>query len=106
MFTKSVTWYDALYSWKDYKRGAQRLKLLMDKHAQRPIDTLLDVACGTGEHLTYLKDNYAVERLDLDPKMLNLARQRHPSVARVSPRLLFTRAKRHERREPTCHRRY
>lgn len=81
MFTKSVTWYDALYGWKDYKREAQRLRLLIEEHAQRPTATLLDVACGTGLHLTYLKEHYAVEGLDLDPEMLHLAQQRHPSVA-------------------------
>ncbi|HKX16505.1 MAG TPA: class I SAM-dependent methyltransferase [bacterium] len=81
MFTKSVTWYDAIYSWKDYKREAQRLRLLVDEHAQRPVATLLDIACGTGQHLTYLKDHYAAEGLDLDHEMLNLARQRHPGIA-------------------------
>lgn len=80
MFTKSVAWYDAVYSWKDYKREAERLGLLMEQHAQRPIAILLDVACGTGQHLTYLKNWYAVQGLDLDPAMLDLARQRHPDV--------------------------
>lgn len=64
-----------------YKRESQRLKVLIEEHTQRPITTLLDVACGTGLHLVYLKDHYAVEGLDLDPEMLNLARQRHPDVA-------------------------
>jgi SAM-dependent methyltransferase len=80
MFTKSVAWYDAVYSWKDYKREAERLGLLIERHARRPIATLLDVACGSGQHLTYLKDCYAVEGLDLDPSMLDLARRRHPDV--------------------------
>lgn len=81
MFTKSVTWYDAVNSWKDYRRESQRLMVLIEEHAQRPVTTLLDVACGTGLHLVYLKDHYAVEGLDLDPEMLTLARQRHPGVA-------------------------
>jgi ubiquinone/menaquinone biosynthesis C-methylase UbiE len=80
MFTKSVAWYDAIYSWKDYKRETQRLVLLMEQHVQRPLATLLDVACGTGQHLTYLKDRYAAEGLDVDAKMLELARQRHPDI--------------------------
>ena len=81
MFTKSVAWYDAIYSWKDYKHEVRQLRLLIEQHAQRPIATLLDVACGTGQHLTSLKDRYAVEGLDLDPEMLTVARQRHPNVA-------------------------
>lgn len=80
MFTKSVAWYDAVYSWKNYEREAQRLRLLMAQHAPSTITTLLDVACGTGQHITHLKPHYTVEGLDLDPKMLNLARRRHPDV--------------------------
>ena len=80
VFTKSVAWYDAIYSWKDYARETERLRRLMDQHARRPIATLLDVACGTGQHITHLKPRYAVEGLDLDPEMLSLARRRHPDV--------------------------
>jgi ubiquinone/menaquinone biosynthesis C-methylase UbiE len=81
MFTKSVGWYDAIYSWKEYERETERLRLLIGQHAWRPVTTLLDVACGTGKHVTYLKAHYAVEGLDLDDEMLGLARQRHPDVA-------------------------
>lgn len=80
MFTKSVAWYDAVYSWKNYEREAQRLRLLMEQHAGRPITTLLDVACGTGQHITHLKPHYTIDGLDVDPEMLSLARRRHPDV--------------------------
>jgi len=68
-------WYDAIHSWKDYKRETERLVLLMEQHAQRPLATLLDVACGTGQHLSYLKVRYTAEGLDIDVKMLDLARR-------------------------------
>jgi ubiquinone/menaquinone biosynthesis C-methylase UbiE len=42
--------------------------------------TLLDVACGTGGHLTYLKHHYGSEGLDLDPNLLAIARERHPKL--------------------------
>lgn len=80
MFTKSAEWYDAIYSWKDYPREAERLHHFIERHAQRPAATLLDVACGTGGHLPYLKAHYGVEGLDLDEEMLALARQRCPDV--------------------------
>jgi len=35
---------------------------------------VLDVAYGTGLHLAYLKDQYTVQGLDLDPNMLKIAR--------------------------------
>ncbi len=80
MFTKSAEWYDAIYAWKDYQREAERLHALIQQHARRPASTLLDVACGTGQHLPHLKAHYTVEGLDLDEQMLALARQRHPDV--------------------------
>jgi ubiquinone/menaquinone biosynthesis C-methylase UbiE len=80
MFAKSAEWYDAIYAWKDYKREAERLHTLIQHHARRHAATLLDVACGTGQHLSHLKAHYAVEGLDLDEAMLALARKRHPDV--------------------------
>ncbi len=80
MFVKSAAWYDAIYAWKDYPREADRLHALIGQHAPRPAATLLDMACGTGQHLPYLKTHYAVEGLDLDEEMLALARQRCPDV--------------------------
>lgn len=80
MFAKSAEWYDAIYAWKDYKREAERLHTLIQHHARRHTATLLDVACGTGQHLSHLKTHYAVEGLDLDEAMLALARKRHPDV--------------------------
>ena len=50
MFTKSAQWYDAIYAWKDYTREAERLHALIQQHARQHATTLLDVACGTGQH--------------------------------------------------------
>jgi SAM-dependent methyltransferase len=80
MSTKSAEWYDAIYAWKDYPREAERLHTFIGRHAQRRAATLLDVACGTGGHLPHLQAHYAVEGLDLDEKVLALARQRCPDV--------------------------
>jgi len=41
---------------------------------------LLDVACGTGHHLAYLKQWFDVEGLDLSPELLEQARKRLPDV--------------------------
>ncbi len=80
MFSKSAHWYDAIYSWKDYKREADRLHTFIQQHARRPAATLLDVACGTGQHLPHLRAHYTVEGLDLDEQMLAQARRRLPDV--------------------------
>jgi SAM-dependent methyltransferase len=39
------------------------------------------VACGTGGHVGGLRAHYSVEGLDLDEKLLAVARRKHPDVA-------------------------
>lgn len=80
MFTKSTRFYDAIYAFKDYESEAAQLNQRIRTHAPSPSPTVLDVACGTGLHLVYLKDQYTVEGLDLDPNMLEIARRRCPGV--------------------------
>ena len=46
-------------------------------------DELLDVACGTGEHIKYLQDRFHITGTDLNPAMLAVARQKFPSTSFV-----------------------
>src|SRR6266852_8311061 len=82
MFTKSAAFYDAIYAamGKDYVREAQRVHALIQQHTRTPGKTLLDVACGTASHLAVLREWYEVAGLDLDPRMLAIARRRCPGV--------------------------
>jgi ubiquinone/menaquinone biosynthesis C-methylase UbiE len=80
MFRKTAQFYDAIYSWKDYRAESDMLHRLIRQHKRSPGNTLLDVACGTGGHILYLREHYAVEGLDLDAEMLAVARQRFPDV--------------------------
>ena len=80
MFTKSQRFYDALYGWKDYAEEARRLKRIIAQHKRSAGHALLDVACGTGGHTPYLRDDFEYAGLDLDPEMLGLARKRFPEV--------------------------
>jgi SAM-dependent methyltransferase len=81
MFEKSAQFYDAIYSWKDYAAEAQRLKALLAERLHTVTTcTLLDVACGTGAHIPYLRGDFAYEGLDLDAQMLALAHERFPDI--------------------------
>ncbi|HVU12501.1 MAG TPA: class I SAM-dependent methyltransferase [Phototrophicaceae bacterium] len=80
MFTKSAAFYDAIYSWKDYAAEAAQLGDLIEQNKRSPGKTLLDVACGTGQHLRYLNEVYQGEGLDLDSELLKIARERCPGV--------------------------
>ena len=82
MFVHSAQFYDAIYAWKDYAAEARRLKELLAERQRIPgRRSLLDVACGTAAHATFLRDDYAYEGLDLDPQMLALAQERFPGLS-------------------------
>jgi SAM-dependent methyltransferase len=80
VFAKSAAFYDAVYAAKDYAGEAERIDALIKTHVRTSGKTLLDVACGTGGHLAYLKHYYVSEGLDLDPNLLATARERHPEL--------------------------
>ncbi len=83
MYAKTAPYYDAIYAaiGKDYAREAQRIHALIQQHKRSPGNALLDVACGTGGHLAYLRNHYAVEGLDSEAEMLAIARRKLPDVA-------------------------
>jgi SAM-dependent methyltransferase len=79
VFDRSAAWYDALYAWKDYGAESARLWELLRAGGQTG-GTLLEVACGTGNHLVHLRHHYSVEGLDLDAGLLERAREKVPEV--------------------------
>src|SRR5216684_6107637 len=80
MFTKTTEFYDAIYSWKDYEKESKLLLEFIARYRKSTGNRMLDIACGTGAHMAFLKDTYAIEGLDLDPNMLAIARGKFPAV--------------------------
>ncbi len=80
MYDRLAELYDAIYSFKNYEKEATKLHQLIQQHKRSPGNDLLDVACGTGGHIAYLKGNYSVEGLDISGPMLRLAKKKHPDV--------------------------
>lgn len=71
--------YDAFYRWKDYAAESSTVaEIIRDREPDA--ETLLDVACGTGQHLEHLSERFEVEGLDLSSDMLAIARARLPDV--------------------------
>lgn len=79
MFERSARYYDAIYSFKDYRAEAEEVHGLIQRFAPQA-RSLLDVGCGTGLHLMHLKRHYEVAGLDLDQNLLDIAKERLPSV--------------------------
>jgi SAM-dependent methyltransferase len=86
LFDSWAELYDATYAakGKDYRGEAARLlALARPRLPPRPggaARTLLDVACGTGEHLRFLRDELEVTGLDRSAAMLAVARRKLPGV--------------------------
>ena len=87
LFVKSAPYYDAVYdviydpySGKDYESESKRLRRLIERHKRSDGNSLLDVASGTGRHLYYLEAWFDAEGLDINPKMLAIARKRNPGM--------------------------
>jgi len=75
-----VKYYDKIYSFKDYEQEAKKITLIIEQRLRSEGRRLLDVACGTGKHIEYLKDEFDVEGLDISREMLEIARMRNPNV--------------------------
>jgi SAM-dependent methyltransferase len=80
MFSETAQYYDKIYSFKDYRAEAERLVAIIHQHLRASGKRLLDVACGTGRHIEYLKEHFDLEGLDIDEVLLEIARQRNPEV--------------------------
>ncbi len=73
-----AAYYDLIYDWKAYSREAATVKKCIARFKRSSGKTLLDVACGTGQHIGYLKDDFICTGIDCNPAMLTIARTRHP----------------------------
>mgnify|MGYP000969840165 CR=1 FL=1 len=82
MYDKSAQFYDVLCAnaGKNYEHEVNSLHALIEEHKITRGNTLLDVGCGTGMHIRYLKRYYDVEGIDIEPGMLAFAQQHQPDV--------------------------
>jgi ubiquinone/menaquinone biosynthesis C-methylase UbiE len=80
MYRLLAKYYDEIYHFKNYQQEAEKIETLIQQHKRSSGNHLLDVACGTGNHITYLKRHYIVEGFDFSPEMLHIARKNHPDI--------------------------
>ena len=76
----AAKYYDKIYSFKDYEQEASKIAQVIEKRLPSEGRRLLDVACGTGKHIEYLKDQFEIEGLDISREMLEIAHVRNPNV--------------------------
>jgi ubiquinone/menaquinone biosynthesis C-methylase UbiE len=79
-YTLSAKYYDALYTWKDYKKESRKLIKLIKKNKKTNGKELLEVGCGTGKYLEHLKNQFHCVGVDYSADMLKVARKKHPKM--------------------------
>jgi ubiquinone/menaquinone biosynthesis C-methylase UbiE len=77
-FLQSAELYDAIYHFKNYEQECDRLRAMIDG-AVPGARTILDVACGTGNHAQFLKRHYAIDGVDINEDYLRAARAKNPA---------------------------
>jgi SAM-dependent methyltransferase len=81
MFSESAEFYDAIYfTFKDYAAEAADIARRI-RAANPDARTVLDVACGTGEHARLLttEHGFTVDGIDLNPDFVRLASAKNPA---------------------------
>lgn len=74
-------YYDQIYLKRnDYKRESEVVQNIIRQFERKPSRTLLDVGCGTGEHLKYLSRHFLCTGLDISEEMISTARKKVPNV--------------------------
>jgi SAM-dependent methyltransferase len=79
-FDQYAAWYNGFNKGKDYAGETQYLREQIRPWCAAP-ERWLDIGCGTGGHLAYLRDaGIAVEGLDASAAMIAQARAAHPQI--------------------------
>jgi ubiquinone/menaquinone biosynthesis C-methylase UbiE len=80
LYKQFAAYYDLIYATKDFQGEAELALECIQHYKTTPGRQLLDDACGTGEHLHYLKPHYDCQGTDLNAEMLTLAQSKHPEI--------------------------
>lgn len=70
-------YYDLIYSakGKGYEKEVEKVERLISKYKKSDGNKLLDVGCGTGKHLAYLKKGFSCTGIDVNQGILDIAKK-------------------------------
>lgn len=80
LYNDLAKYYEIVYAPKKYKKESQKIKKLIEKFKKSNGCNLLDVACGTGKHISFFKKYFHCMGVDISEKMLEIARRNVPDV--------------------------
>ncbi|MHA1702962.1 MAG: class I SAM-dependent DNA methyltransferase [Promethearchaeota archaeon] len=80
MYDNFAEIYDLIYEFLDYEKTAKKIKKFILKNKRTEGNELLDIACGTGRHLKYLKKDFNCTGVDISDQMLDVARKNFTNI--------------------------
>lgn len=80
LYKKFARYYDKIYQNLDHEKECDFIKWAVDNHKTSTENNLMDVACGTGRHVQFLKEDFKIVGVDINPEMLRIAREKLPDV--------------------------
>ena len=75
-YTRLAQYYDLIYADKDYEKESEFLKYIFTKYSKNKVTSILDVACGTGNHAKTFKKDYFVIGIDASKDMVDIAKSK------------------------------
>lgn len=80
LYKKFAGYYDKIYAKLDHEKESEFVKWVVGKHKSSEGNELLDIACGTGRHANFLKNDFEILGVDINKEMLKIAREKVPDV--------------------------
>lgn len=75
LYWELAPYYDMIYGWKAYDAETKFLRKLIGSKKKSLGNRLLDVGCGTGRHISLLRDSFDCTGMDLSTEMLKVAKR-------------------------------
>lgn len=80
-FSSFARYYDQIYvKMKNYEGESREVEGLIRRFEKRPLKTILDVGCGTAEHLKYLSQHFRCRGVDINETMIEIAKAKVPNA--------------------------
>lgn len=80
IYNSGAKYYDKIYSFIDYKKEVDLLTSLIKKYKLNKGNSLLDIACGTGNHIPFFKKEYEILGIDKSREMIKIAKSKIKDV--------------------------
>jgi len=82
-YKKQACYYDSIYdrdNEKNYSSETNTILEIINHHPLNSKKSLLDVGCGTGNHLKYFQQWFKAEGMDISSQMIEIAKQKLPET--------------------------